>query len=89
METNVRHLLLRKTVVPQTSIFSERKLKEMYDFEEQKVTRYILGKVYIGIIVSSCLSSTKPYLRFLLNCFFREMKGFYRVPLEMRLISGT
>ena len=44
--------------------FSERK------FEEQKGTRHIREKVYFGIIIFSCLSSTKQCLRFLLNCFF-------------------
>ena len=53
-------------------------LKKCTNFEEQKGTRYIRGNVYIGIIVFSCLSSTKPCLRFLLNCFVREIKGFYQ-----------
>ena len=50
--------------------------------EEQKGTRYILGHVDFGIIVFSCLSSTKQCLRFLLICFTREMKGFYQSSLE-------
>ena len=29
MERNVKHLLLRKTDVPKTSIFSEKKFEEM------------------------------------------------------------
>ena len=33
--------------------------------------------IYIGIIVFSCFSSTNPCLRFLLNCFLWERKGFY------------
>ena len=33
---------------------------------------------FFGIIVFSCLSSTKPCLRFLLICFDREIKGFYQ-----------
>ena len=52
--------------------------KKCTSFEEQKGTRYIRGNVYIGIIVFSCLSSTKLCLRFLLNCFVREINGFYQ-----------
>ena len=50
-------------------------LKKCANFEEKKGTRYIRGKVYVGIIVFSFLSSAN---RFLLNCFVREMKGFYQ-----------
>ena len=53
-------------------------LKKCTNFEEQKCTRYIWGNVYIGITVFSYLSSAKPCLRFLLNCFLREIKGFYQ-----------
>ena len=56
-------------------------LKKCTNFEEQKGTRYIQGNVYTYYISvdSSCLSSsTKPCLRFLLNCFVREIKGFYQ-----------
>ena len=56
-------------------------MKKCTSFEEQKCTRYIRGNVYFGIIVFSCLSSTKPCLRFLLNCFVREIKGFYQSSL--------
>ena len=56
-------------------------LKKCTNFEEQKGTRYIRANVYIGIIVFSCLSSTKPCLRFLLICFAREIKGFYQSSL--------
>ena len=56
-------------------------LKKCTSFEEQKGTRYIRGNVYFGIIVFSCLSSTKPCLRFLLICFAREIKGFYQSSL--------
>ena len=47
-------------------------------FEKQNGTRYIAGNVYFGIIIFSCLSSAKQSLRFLLICFVREIKGFYR-----------
>ena len=60
--------------------FSERKLEEIHSFEGQKGTRYIRGNVYFAII--SFLSSAKPRLRFLLNCFVREIKGFYQSSLE-------
>ena len=53
-------------------------LKKCTNFEEQKGTMYIRGNVYIGIIVISCLSPTKVCLRFLWNCFIREIKGFYQ-----------
>ena len=57
-------------------------LKKCIDFEDQKGTRYIQGNVYICIMVFSYLSSTKPCLRFLLNCFLREIKGFYQSSFE-------
>ena len=56
-------------------------MKKCTSFEEQKGTRYIRENVYFGIIIFSCLSSTKPCLRFLLNCFAWEIKGFYQSSL--------
>ena len=56
-------------------------LKKCASFEEQKRTRYLRGNVYFGIIVFSCLLSTKPCLRFLLICFDQEIKGFYQSSL--------
>ena len=53
-------------------------MKKCTSFEEQKGARYIRENVYFGIIILSCLSSTKPYLRFLLNCFVQETKDFYQ-----------
>ena len=62
--------------------FSQKEnLKKCTNFEEQKGTRYIQGNVYTYYISvdSSCLfSSTKLCLRFLLNCFVWEIKGFYQ-----------
>ena len=58
-------------------ISQKENLKKCTSFEEQKGTRYIRENVYFGIIIFSCLSSTKPCLRFLLNCFVWEIKGFY------------
>ena len=52
----------------------KKNLKKFTSFEEQKGTSYVWGNVYFGIIVFSCLSSTKPCLRFLLICFVREIK---------------
>ena len=60
-------------------------LKKCTSFEEQKGTRYIRGNVYFGIIVFSCLSSTKPCLRFLLICFDREIEGFYQSSLGIEV----
>ena len=56
-------------------------MKKCTSFEEQIGTRYIRENVYFGIIIFSYLSSTKPCLRFLLNCFVREIKGFYQSSL--------
>ena len=57
-------------------------MKESTSFEEQKGTRYIRENVFnFGIIVFSCLSSAKPCLIFLLNCFVREIKAFYQSSL--------
>ena len=63
------------------NISAGKKLKKCFSFDEQKGRRYIRGKVYFGIIVFSCLSSTKPCLRFLLICFAWEIKGFYQSSL--------
>ena len=51
-------------------------LRKCASFEEQKRTRYLRGNVYFGIIVFSCLLSTKLCLRFLLICFDQEIEGF-------------
>ena len=60
-------------------LFSRKEnLKKYTSFEEQKKR----GIVYFGIIVFSCLSSTKPCLRFRLICFSRKTKGFYQSSLE-------
>ena len=72
-----KHLLLRKTDVLKTCQKSK-----CTSFEVQKSTRYIRENLYFGIIIFSCLLSTKFCLRFLLNCFVQEIKGFIRVPLR-------
>ena len=56
---------------------SERKFEKIHQFEEQKGTRYIRENIYFGITIFSCLLPAKPCLRFLLNCFVQEIKGFY------------
>ena len=56
-------------------ISRKESLKKCTSFEEQKGTRYIRGKVYFGIIVFSCLSSTKPGL---LSGFLRKWGWFQR-----------
>ena len=61
--------------------YRKERFKKCTTFEEQKGTRYIHGNVYFGIIVFSCLSSRKRCLRFLLICFDREIKDFYRSSL--------
>ena len=67
---------LEKLTFSKLQFLSERK------FEKQKGTRYLRGNVCFSITVFSCLSSTKPCLRFLLICFVREIKGFYQSSLE-------
>ena len=61
--------------------FSKENLKKCNSFEEQNGTKYIRRNVYFGIIFFSCLSSTKPCIRFFLICFAREIKGFYESSL--------
>ena len=56
-------------------------LKTCTTFEEQKGAKYIWGNICFGIIVFSCLSSTKLCLRFLLICFAQEVKRFYQSSL--------
>ena len=50
----------------------------MHQFEEREGTRYIRENIYFGITIFSCFLSTKQCLRFLLNCFVQEIKGFYQ-----------
>ena len=75
----VKHSLLRKTDVLKTLILSESKFEKMSYLWRAK--SYIRGNLYFGIIVFSCLSSTKSRLRFLLICFYREIKDFYQSSL--------
>ena len=74
-------MLLRKSDVLKLRLSLNENLKKCTSFEEQKSARYTRGNVSFGIIVFSCLLSTKPCLRFLLICFAREIKGFYESSL--------
>ena len=71
------HKMNEMKVTKQICYTRKENLKKCTSFEEQKSTRYIRGNVYLGITVFSCLLSTNPYLRFLLICFARVIKGFY------------
>ena len=55
-----------KLTFSKLQFYQEENLKKCTTFEEQKGTRYIRGNVCFDVIVFSCLSSTKPCLRFLL-----------------------
>ena len=83
INSSIKDLLCyyEKLTFSKLQFYREENLKKCTTFEEQKGTRYIRGNVYFGIIVFSCLSSTKPCLRFLLICFAREIKGFYQSSL--------
>ena len=58
--------------------YRKENLKKCTSFEVQKGNRYIRKNIYFGIIVFSCLFSTKLGLIFILICFHRETKGFYQ-----------
>ena len=72
----VKHLLSRKTDVLKLQFYQKESLKKCTTLEEQKGAMCIGRNVCFGIIVFSCLSSTKSCLTFLLICFDREIKGF-------------
>ena len=74
---------MRKTDILKTcwKISQKENLKKCTNFEEQKGVKYIWGNVYFDIIVFFCLSSTKPFLRFLLICFAQDIKGFHQSSL--------
>ena len=80
---SAKHLLCyyEKLTFSKLQFNQEENLKKCTTFEAQKDTRYICGNVYFGIIVFSCLSSTKLCLRFLLICFDRDIEGFYQSSL--------
>ena len=80
---SVKHLLYyyEKLTFSKLQFYREENLKKCTTFEEQKGTRYIRGNFSFGIIIFSCLSSTKPCLRFLLICFDQEIEVFYQSSL--------
>ena len=80
---SVKHLLdyYEKLTFSKLQFYREENLKKCTNLEEHKGKRYNHGNVYFGIIVFSCLSSTKLFLGFLLICFDREIKGFYESSL--------
>ena len=58
--------------------FSQKEnLKKCTSFEEQKGTRYVWGNVYFGIIVFSCLSSTKLKFQKTETRFCRWKSNYY------------
>ena len=72
-----KHLLLRKLTFSKLVVkvnFSEGKSLAL----KGKKVQARFGKTFILALLSS---STKLYLRFLLNCFVREIKGFYESSL--------
>ena len=65
-----------------SSSVKEKKIwRNALTVSSKKVQGVFGGNIYIGIIVFSGLSSTKPCLRFLLNCFVQDIKGFYQSSL--------
>ena len=60
------------------NFFGKKIRRNALALKSKKGTKYIRVNVYFDIIVFSCLSSTKLYLRFLLICFAREIKSFYQ-----------
>ena len=53
MERNVKHLLLRKTDVLKTSIFSEKKFEKMHLTLKSKKAEGIFGETLILALLSS------------------------------------
>ena len=81
-----KNLLLRKTDILKTcrkSKFLGKKIwRNALALQSKKLQGiYIRESLYFGIIVFNGLSCAKPFLRFLLNCFVREIKGFYQSSL--------
>ena len=77
-----KHLLLKKTDILSTcrkgKFFGKKIWRSALALKSK---RHIRENVYFGIIIFSCLSPTKQCLIFLLNCFVREIKGFYQSSL--------
>ena len=88
-----KQFCLRKTDFLETyqkSKFLEKKiLRNSLDLKSKKGSRYIWKKLSFGITIFSCLSSTKPSLRFFLNCFVQEIKGYYQSSLGNEFDFGN
>ena len=82
---NIYFTIKKKLTFSKLQFYREENLKKCTTFEEQKGTRYIRGNFSFGIIIFSCLSSTKPCLRFLLICFDQEIEGFYQSSLGIEV----
>ena len=67
-----------KLIFSKLRFFLKENLKKYTNLEEQRGTTHIWRNLYISITVFSCFSSTKSCLEFPLNCFVREIKGFYQ-----------
>ena len=81
-----KHLLLRKTDVlktcPKNKFLQKKSWRNALALKSKMVQN-----VYFGIIIFSCLSSRKQFLRFFLNHFVREIKGFYQSSLRNEVYS--
>ena len=75
---------MRKTDVLRTyrkSKFLEKKIWRNALALKNKNVQGIRQNLYFGISIFSCLLSTKLCPRLLVNCFVREIKGFYQSSL--------
>ena len=72
----------RSQNLSEKQISPKEMLKKCTSLEEQMVQN-----VYFGIIIFSCLSSRKQFLRFFFNHFVREIKGFYQSSLRNEVDS--
>ena len=71
-----KQLLSRKTDILKTcrkiKFLGKKIRRNALALKRKKVQGIFRKNVYFGIIIFSCLLSTKPCLRFILNCFVRE-----------------
>ena len=74
-----KHLLLRKIVVLKTcwkSNFFRKKIWRTALALKSKKVQGVLRKTFILALLSSAVFRLKNHLKFLQNCFVREIKGF-------------
>ena len=80
-----KHLLLRKTDVLKTcwkSKFLRKKIwRNALPFCKSKKVQGIFWETFISALLSSAVFRLQNCRRFLVNCFAREIKGFYRSSL--------